>query len=525
MTIKYSSYTNGDDTTGDGTSGNPYKTINKASIGLTGGDEVREEKSPATITLSGTLSFTDNSTSITTSIDQTSVLAQYDFIKKDSDEDWRVFEVVSVTSTIITLLAVYSGTTETTVGSKISITDAGTIASASTTFQSSAVSGSSISSRLKISGGWTLGTTTQDGFTYFVQTGSGKNGYGFSNSGKSYLEFSHICNLRFYQGWYLPTSYVYGSIHVGSCRGYDINTSGVLYDITLITSVGYVGTSYAIYDTSSGYPKNVGSIYILSSNDYGYYIGYHCQFHCDYFYAKNNADSSLLCSTSTAGVFISEIYLDNPDATYGATIRPVVEFGKATVKNSTSGLYIYFSIKNVCKIGTFIPSGLTNDFAFDSSGDNNNSPCIKIQRYNNTANDSRIYFSNSGTTNTFSTIVKDSTDARGGSGYCLKWTPKRDIVAMLYSIGYSKISSTGSDITLSFYIKDDVAFNGTVEGSIYLCGKKITDWTDITSITTSYTLKSLVASSGDLLQDEFLEVRLRVFGTAGNIFIDDFEVS
>jgi len=58
MSIKYCDYTNGDDDTGDGTSGNPYKTIQKSDNGLSGGDEIRVAKSPASSDLTGTVGFT-----------------------------------------------------------------------------------------------------------------------------------------------------------------------------------------------------------------------------------------------------------------------------------------------------------------------------------------------------------------------------------------------------------------------------------------------------------------------------------
>lgn len=56
MTIKYCSWTTGDDTTGTGTAANPYKTITKASTSRTAGDEVRVAKSPDPTALTGTVS-------------------------------------------------------------------------------------------------------------------------------------------------------------------------------------------------------------------------------------------------------------------------------------------------------------------------------------------------------------------------------------------------------------------------------------------------------------------------------------
>jgi len=81
-TIKYCDYTSGDDSTGDGSYSSPYKTITKASTGLTGGDEVRCAKSPDDTALTGTIAFTQGSTSIVgTSTLFTSELAIGDFIK------------------------------------------------------------------------------------------------------------------------------------------------------------------------------------------------------------------------------------------------------------------------------------------------------------------------------------------------------------------------------------------------------------------------------------------------------------
>jgi len=55
MTIVYWDFLNGNDTTGNGSAGNPYKTIYKASTGLSGDDEVRCAKSLATMSVEGSL--------------------------------------------------------------------------------------------------------------------------------------------------------------------------------------------------------------------------------------------------------------------------------------------------------------------------------------------------------------------------------------------------------------------------------------------------------------------------------------
>lgn len=177
-TIKYCSFATGDDSTGDGSYGNPYKTIDKASTGLTGGDEVRVAKSPANTALTGTITFTLGSTGITGSGTLfTTELAVGDYIQ-GGDSNW--YEVVTITdNTTAALYKVYSSTTQSGVSSyKLGVTSTGAAAALTTAVQSVSASGST-ASKLLISGGWDLSTQTQTGQTYFRQmNGTFANRYG-----------------------------------------------------------------------------------------------------------------------------------------------------------------------------------------------------------------------------------------------------------------------------------------------------------------------------------------------------------
>ena len=55
-------------------------------------------------------------------------------------------------------------------------------------------------------------------------------------------------------------------------------------------------------------------------------------------------------------------------------------------------------------------------------------------------------------------------------------------------------------------------------------GEKITGWTEWTP-TTSYEQKSIVASSGSITEDGVLELKIKVRGTAGNVYVDDISAS
>ena len=225
-TINYCDYTNGNDTTGDGSSGNPYKTIDKASTGLSGDDEVRCAKSPAPTALSGTLTFTNGSTSVATSEDLTGSLAAKDFVSLNSTgehtgETW--WEISSITSTTITLTSKYSGTGGTGTGYKLGVTDTGAAAGV---VQQVSASGSS-GHLIKISGGWNLaGTPVQDGYTWFYQSGASKNGYGLYLSSKSYinLDFGRVGFLRYSTGIYLYSSSSSNTITSPTCNS---NSTGI----------------------------------------------------------------------------------------------------------------------------------------------------------------------------------------------------------------------------------------------------------------------------------------------------------
>ena len=207
VTVVYCDYAAGDDSTGDGSAGNPYKTIDKASTGLSGDDEVRCAKSPDPSSLGGNLTFTNGSTSVATSVDMTGSLAAKDFVGLNTaGETW--WEISSITSTTITLTSKYSGTGGTGTGYKLGVTDTGAAAGSTTVVQQVSASGSS-GHLIKISGGWNLsGTPTQDGYTWFFQSGATKYGYALQLSSKSYidLDFGRVGFLRYNRAICLSSS-------------------------------------------------------------------------------------------------------------------------------------------------------------------------------------------------------------------------------------------------------------------------------------------------------------------------------
>jgi len=166
MSIKYCDFLTGSDTTGDGSAGNPYQTIDKASEGLTGGDEVRVAKSPNHTALTGTLSFVEGSNAVVGSgTNFTGELAQYDFII-GADGLWYMVNTIT-DNTHLTLSRKYTNvdSADQTI-QKVGVTDVGSVR------QTLIVSGSSGTVHLVISGGWDLTSETQTGITTFRGNGS-----------------------------------------------------------------------------------------------------------------------------------------------------------------------------------------------------------------------------------------------------------------------------------------------------------------------------------------------------------------
>ena len=495
--IKYCDYINGNDSTGNGSAGNPYKTITKASTGLTGGDEVRVAKSPEPTNLAGTLSFTQNSTAVvsTSAIFVNAVsggetdgsVRRGDFIK-GGDGNW--WEVITVTdSTHATLYKKYSGSTASGVSSqKLGITSTGAASSSSTTVQEVSASGTS-SSKLKVSGGWDLSGPTQNGQTYFRQmnaTFNNRYGYGLYLYYKSYVEIERCHFLRYNYGIYLYIGSDNNTITTPTCNS---NTNGIYLSSSsnnTITTPTCNSNSYGIYLSSS--PNNTLTTPTCNSNSYGIYL------------------SSSLFNTITTPTC-------NSNNSYGISLSSSSNNNTITTPtcNSNSyGIYSNGSLNNI--VSKYSGTGNTTDVYLYSPKYYIEYPCLKCQHFK-TAGANKCFYE-------FGTTERDTANAR--SGECLKYTPTSAVYYISQSFFFK--ADSGVSQTLSAYIKDDASFNGDVQAAIYFMGEKITGWTEWTP-TTSYAQKSIVASSGSITEDGVLELRIKCRGSAGNVYIDDISAS
>ena len=333
MTIKYCSWATGDDTNGNGSAGNPYKTITKASTGLTGGDEVRVAKSPEPTALTGTLSFTNNSTAVTGSGTAFNTeLAPGDFIKGGDGYWWEVVSIASATSA--TLYQKYSGTTESGISSqKLGVTDTGAAALSSTKVQEVSSSGTS-SANLKISGGWDLTTETQTGQTFFRQihgTFNNRYGYGLYIYGKTFTELSNLNFLRYNTGIYYYSN-SNNNVIIGSPICNSNGSSGIYYyygsnnNVIIGSPICNSNGSYGIYYQYNSNNNTITGSPVCNSNSYGiYYNGSN----------NNTITGSPVCNSNGYG-----IYYDNSYNNYIYGTLTTSGNGNAAIYNNTGINYI-----------------------------------------------------------------------------------------------------------------------------------------------------------------------------------------
>ncbi len=433
-TIKYCDYASGNDSTGNGSAANPYKTITKASTGLTGGDEVRCAKSPDDTALTGTITFTRESTTITGSGTLfSSELAIGDFVKGG---DGEYYEVVTIASnTAATLYKKYPSTTASGVASyKMGYTDTGAAASSTTEVQKVSASGSSAGSMLTISGGWNLSTQTQTGKTIFRQmhtTFSNRYGYGLYLLSKSYVDLAgNIGFCRYYSGIFYTTSSnntISGTVTCNSNGAY-----GIIYSAGNNTISGTVtcnsNNTCGIYYSASN--NTISGTVTCNSNGYcGIY----------YYSAGNNTISgTVTCnSNDTYGIF------------YSAANNNNVVGSLTTAGNGASGMY-----QDKGSVNYINNSSIGESTEVSTVSDYSNSKLFST-KHDQTLHNDWIFMQGA-------TINKQNTTTQSGSGYAWKTTIINSERSSIYpaKLSIAKIAcAASSQVTVTAYVKKDHASN------------------------------------------------------------------
>ncbi|MEN6553944.1 MAG: NosD domain-containing protein [Methanobacterium sp.] len=514
----------------DGSAALPFQSITDATQGLTGGDECRVAESPADTPLSGTLTFTEGSTTLTGSGTAFATeLVIGDFVLGG---DGYPYEVITISSdTAAVLYKVYPESTQAEIACvKVGMTETGAAASSSTQVQVINSSGVSTSNRLLISGGWNLAIETQTGTTKFKQlhgTFATRNGRGIYNN-KTYIEMSKCHFFRYYYG-----IGNYASNNLYNAPICNSNQDGGIFissstNIIVHNPVCNSNNSYGIYFNSSSMnlinnlicnANGTGSGVIFSnSNDnilvnpifkYNAY-GINCatsnsNIIDDPTYYKNTIGFSIgtsnyniinnpICTSNNYGVMIGQSYnniINNIVCNSNTVTDCSIALGLNNVINTLTGTGI-------------IAVGITKQLP--------ESPALSIQNYL-AKGDNRNYF--------YGGITKSNT-ANARSGKCLEYNPTSVDVYMSHSFFFKAVDATAC--TLSAYVQKTAAFDGDVQGAVYFLGLPVIDWTDITpTANDTYEKKSFSVTSGMVTDDSVLELRIKVRGTAGAVYVDDLE--
>lgn len=460
MTIVYCDFVNGDDDTGDGSAENPYKTIDVASAGLVGGDEIRCAKSPVPSSLSGSLTWTNGSSSVGTSQDLTGILAARDFIRKASlnAADYDIWwEISSITSTTITLVQTFRGYTETCSSLKLGTTDTGT-ATADQDVQGPGTDGSSRDSKIAITGGWDLSTETQTGETWFRQTGASRLGNGLASYDFTYISISKLHFLR----------YNYG-INLNDARGWEIEYCQILGP----------GTS-AIFSNA---PIDIQFSHVTSNG----------------LLSLGAASAPLLQADN---ILVVNGGLESYGILTGAVLRNSdLTLYEGSLTRDVSGTTISLMAYAPCKCYNF-PS-ITPSVQNAPPGQS-----VLMKNIGGSAAEKAFQY--------YGNAQKDSTNARSGSCICV--TPGDAEIPFDQVLRLAVAASTQK--TVSIYMKKSGLFNGTVKAALMFKGEFLADWA-MWTMTTSYQQFSLTAQAADIDESGVLELWIRVTGNAGSVYIDD----
>lgn len=519
MTIMYCSWATGDDLTGDGSSGNPYKKINKASEGLTGGDEVRVEKSPDPTSLPGTVAWVDGTNHLTTSQDLTGILVPGDFIKKDlgTGETW--WEVEGLDVAAVHLYRNYSGDTVTMASLHLGVTDTGSAGGTNTIVQEIKSSGLS-ANPLRVTGGWDLTTEIQDGETFFRQTHptySNRWGHGIRLSTKLFVDIEKIHILRYRYGF---NSYSCSTINFIGCHGI-----GNYYNYYIYYANGVVlnqpwacGGGYGIYcyqsqlkmDKPICLSNTPSGIYLYSSygstfnspvcrrnttyNIYAYrspgnlFTNVDCRFgaYGVYFYYSfgNQVEGITVIGTTSRAIYFSYAYNE--------------VLSDVTLEDNYYAIYSRRSSMNTFYNVSFV-NNIHDVYLYDKTY--THLPTVTIYRYENEKADRWIFDTGY--------VKTDQSDGFTLTGNAIKFCPNSTTKYVYHSWFCRACKNLQRNV--SIYMGAMGLPGADVQASLYFMGRQIVDWQDWIMGAT-YEKFELIAEAADITENEILELRIRAVG-------------
>lgn len=504
-TIVYCSWATGSDTTGNGSAANPYKTITKASTGLTGGDEVRVAKSPAPTAITAPLTWTDGSTTVVaTGADVTGQIAVNDCIGKataggngNPETYWLVASrTYSGGNTTITLAAKYSGSTATAASKKLGVTGTGT-GSTGVPFQSVSASGVSEESPLSISGGWNLNTASQDGETWFRQDGASLLGVGLEISSKSFLVVSKLNFARYGTGvvvrWVSSGCVVRNCTAVATGNSYGLYLNSISSSCLFEDSVSAGSTNYGMR-VASGAGSIVRRCWLLSNADSGINLGSHYRGDFVDCVVRHNTVNGVSMTTPSNGC----------------------KFSRLLVHNSSYGVAVTEAYDVVLLRPVFSSIGTASLFINDTY--RTEIPRIVSQGMNNIDGSNGSYYA-------VGSVVRTDTD--GGyhtTAPGVIYTPtSENYIRQEYLLGPV---ATGQAYTVGVYLKKSAAFNGACLLELYNSDGTLIAGPTAQTLTEDWAQYTMAVSNSAITEaNTMVTLRVRVRGTAGTVWLDDLSIA
>jgi hypothetical protein len=520
QTRRYVDYTKADNTLSGLSWANAKKDI--ASAGALAGDLVTVAKSADPTAMTGTLAFVDNSASISTTADQSLVAVAKSMIGAATDGSKGWWEVSAVTSTTITLVTAYAGTTETVTGYKLGVNDAGSPAAGTTVVAGSGTAGTA-QDHVTVVGGYNTGTDTRDGYTHYWVSGATKNGVVTITN--SFNDWSYIGSWRTANGWTCTTANTTcDHVQAGATSAVAFNgVGGNNSTLTNFVATGAGTNGASMVSGTSNIVCTNGTV--LHPGGAGFIVG-----------GANNLS------------FVLTNVTINRSTTGGLTPSGVGRFVNWTIKNSgtngvvNGGTQGFFQFAN-CTFGSGNASG---DLAGTMTGQQfyysclftsstviattSTGPDVVMDRYQQTQGSYRRYVAGLGI------VLTNTANSRSGTAMELQFSNAAPVAGT--QDGYLEQvfpipGQAGVARTVNVWVAKSSAWNGdsgasppsafgSTAGQLRVGLRWNGDWVsgapDTTKPTTSYVQRQYSYTPSE---DGTLELVVQAGGNAGSIYLDD----
>jgi hypothetical protein len=548
----YVDYENGSDDGGDGALLNPFKTLNRASEVVTGGDEVRCAKSPDNIVLTGTIEFQkDNGQIYGTDTLFTTELAVEDYILAP---DGRYYRITTIYDDVtVDISQSYKGESI----SGQTIEKVGVI-KLLTGFLINGAGGINNQSRVKFSGGWDLSTETRVGVTNCFDLTFGAYA-GIDVGGANYCEFEYFNLFRFSTGFSLNSR---NGIAVKNCVCSDVSVGvyNSFCENVFIKNVKAYFCGQGMY-VNEGVTLTIENVDLDYNSSQGLYLYGAFQTNIDKLQCNYNGSDGIYMEEGRDELTFGEVEsnFNNGNGFYLIGMSSLTA-GKLVANNNTNSGFSFtvgYGWQCVFNLGEVIFKDNANygfefytDFLFTSTihfesykADGNGSgdeidwwngglmtnwerldvPMVSYSRYRDTGLARNDFYNSYWCANDCGHTYGDIANSRSGVGKCLKYEPLYGNVFLTHSFKFK--AEFNKEKTVKFWLKKTLEFNGEVQGALFFNMKQVTDWTSvIPEEAGKYEQKTLSVGGSQINLNGQLALKVRVNGNQGYVYLDDITV-